>query len=82
MKACLLTAMDLINKPKLTTEHFKVSIAKNGGLQPMKITGAVPEEYLLYKPEPDNKKIREALDSGLALDFAHLEERGRHIVIK
>lgn len=82
VKACLLTAMDLINKPKLTTEHFKVSIAKNGGLQPMKITGAVPEEYLLYKPEPDNKKIREALDSGLALDFAHLEERGRHLNIK
>lgn len=82
VKATLLNAMDLIDKPKITTEHFKVSIAKNGGLQPMKITGEVPEDYLLYKPEPDNKKIREALDSGLALDFAHLEERGRHLNIR
>ena len=82
VKATLLNAMDLIDKPKITTEHFKVSIAKNGGLQPMKITGEIPEDYLLYKPEPDNKKIREALDSGLVLDFAHLEERGRHLNIR
>lgn len=82
VKATLLSAMDLIDKPKLTTEHFRVSIARNGGLQPMKITGDVPEEYLIYKPEPDNKKIREALDNGLALDFAHLEERGRHLNIR
>lgn len=82
VKATLLSAMDLIDKPKLTTEHFRVSIARNGGLQPMKITGDVPEEYLIYKPEPDNKKIREALDNGLALDFAHLKERGRHLNIR
>lgn len=82
VKATLLSAMDLIDKPKLTTEHFRVSIARNGGLQPMKITGDVPEEYLIYKPEPDNKKIREALDNGLAFDFAHLEERGRHLNIR
>lgn len=82
VKATLLSAMDLIDKPKLTTEHFRVSIARNGGLQPMKITGDVPEEYLIYKPEPDNKKIREALDNGLVLDFAHLEERGRHLNIR
>lgn len=82
VKATLLSAMDLIDKPKLTTEHFRVSIARNGGLQPMKITGDVPEEYLIYKPEPDNKKIREALDNGLALDFAHLEERGRYLNIR
>ena len=82
VKATLLNAMDLIDKPKITTEHFKVSIAKNGGLQTMKITGEIPEDYLLYKPEPDNKKIREALDSGLVLDFAHLEERGRHLNIR
>ena len=82
VKTTLLTAMELIDMPKITTEHFKVSIAKNGGLQPMKITGEVPKEYMLYKPEPDSKKIREALNNGLALDFAHLEERGRHLNIK
>lgn len=73
MKESLLTSMQAIGKDKLPTEHFKLSIANNGGLQPLKITGDVPEEYC--KLEPDNNKIREALKYE-KLDFAHLEERG------
>ena len=89
----ILDTMTLHNKPEglfyapdqkvyYTTEHFKVSIAKNGGKTPMKITGDVPEEFLKYTPAPDNDKIREALDSGLSLDFAHFEERGTHLNIR
>lgn len=74
--------MEATGNLKLQTEHFKISAVKNGGLQPMKITGDVPEEYLEYKPQPDNKKIRDALNDGITLDFAHLEERGTHLNIR
>ena len=76
MKKRLLESMLALGKTKLPTEHFKLSVAKNGGLQPLKITGEVPADYC--KLEPDNNKIRKALADG-ALDFAHLEERGVHL---
>ena len=79
MKESLMFAMKAVGKEKIQSEHFKFSVAKNGGLQPIKITGKVPDEYC--KLEPDNTKIREALKNG-TLDFAVLEERGVHLNIK
>ena len=79
LKESLLNAMQIMDKPKIQTEHFRLSIAKNGGLQPMTITGEVPPEFC--KLEPDNKRIREALSNG-ELDFAHLEERGVHLNVR
>ena len=79
LKESLLTTMQIMGKPKIQTEHFRLSIAKNGGLQPMKITGEVPPEFC--KLEPDTKRIREALNDG-ELDFAHLEERGVHLNVR
>ena len=49
---------------------------------PMKITGEVPETFLVLKPEPDMKRIREALTEGFELNFAHLEPRGQHLSIR
>lgn len=80
LKESLLATMQVMDKPKIQTEHFRLSIAKNGGVQPMKITGDVPPEFC--KLEPDNKKIREALYEGDNLDFAHLEERGVHLNVR
>lgn len=82
MKDNLMDTMTVMGKTKLNTEHYKVAVVGNGGVKPLKITGDVPDEYLRMKPEPDNKKIREALDAGQKLDFAHLEERGKHLSIK
>ena len=79
MKETILQTLQAHGKPKIETEHFRLSVAKNGGLQPLKITGDVPAEYC--KLEPDNGKIREALKSG-ELDFAHLEERGVHLSVR
>ena len=56
MKEALLSAMQIMGKDKIQTDHFKLAVAKNGGLQPMKITGDVPAEYC--RLEPDNGKIR------------------------
>jgi hypothetical protein len=79
LKESLMFSMQAIGKTKLETEHFKLGIQKNGGLQPMKITGEVPAEYC--KLEPDNEKIREALKTS-TLEFAVLEERGVHLSVR
>ena len=80
LKERLLESMKETGMDKFQTEHFKLSVARNGGVQPMKITGDVPKEYCLL--QPDNKKIRESLLLGEKLDFAQLEERGVHLSIR
>lgn len=82
MKDTLLQTMTAMGEQKIKTEHFRVSIAKNGGLRPLKITGDVPDTFMKLVPQPDNKAIREALDEGFELNFAHLEERGTHLNIR
>jgi len=79
LKDSLRAAMEATGKTKLPTEHYKLSIAKNGGLAPLEITGEVPAEYC--KVEPDNSKIRAALNAG-KLDFARFGERGTHLAIR
>ena len=80
MKAALLDAMQATGKDKLPTEHFNLSIRKNGGLAPLRITGDVPAAFC--KLEPDNAMIRATLDGGGKLEFAVLEERGVHLDIR
>lgn len=82
MKDALIDAMDATGIDSLKAGGFNLKISKNGGLQPMKITGEVPDSFTKLIVEPDNKKIRDALVNGEALEFAHLEERGRHLNIK
>ena len=82
MKDALMAAMDAAGIDSLKAGGFNLKISKNGGLQPMKITGEVPDSYTKVIVGPDNKKIRDALVNGEALEFAHLEERGRHLNIK
>ena len=82
VKNAIMNAMQTIGIPKLKTEHFKLSVAKNGGLRPLKITGEVSDSFMILEPKPDMKRIREALEEGRELDFATLEERGVHLCIK
>lgn len=82
MKEALMKAMDAAGMDKLAVGEYTLKIANNGGLQPLKITGDVPDSFTKVIVEPDNKKIRDALVNGEALEFAHLEERGRHLNIK
>lgn len=65
----------------IDTDQYKFQLKNNGGVQPLKITGDVPDSFQKIVMEPDKKKIRAALDSGQKLEFAHLEERGKHLVI-
>lgn len=82
MKEALIGAMDAAGIDKLTAGEYTFKIAKNGGLQPLKIDGDVPDSFTKVIVEPDNKKIRDALLEGQELEFAHLEPRGRHLNIK
>ena len=79
IKESILATMQITGRDKLPTEHYKLSIAKNGGLAPIVLNGPVPMEYC--KHEPDNAKIRELLKGG-PVEWAELGERGVHLGIR
>lgn len=71
--------------PKLETARFKLSVQANGGVAPLILdvpADQVPEDFCKVRVEPDNKTIREALDAGKALPFAHLGQRGTSLRIR
>ncbi len=80
LKNYLYEQMKTIGKTKFSTPLFNFSICKNGGLQPLEITGDVPSEYCDLVP--NNTLIREAIKEGKDIKFARLLERGEHLRIK
>lgn len=82
MKDALLYAMDTIGATEMAAGDLTIKIKKNGGLQPMVIDGNVPDSLTKVTIEPDNEKIRAYLKEHTDCEWAHLEERGRHIEIK
>ena len=82
MKEALMQAMDIAGVDKLPAGEYTLKIAKNGGLQPLKIDGEVPDNFKKIIYEDDKELIRKALNDGEELGFAHLEPRGRHLNIK
>lgn len=81
MKDTLLMAMDSLDRTEMPAGELTIKIKKNGGLQPLVIDGDVPDNMTKITVEPDNDKIRSFLKDN-ECDWAHLEERGRHIEIK
>lgn len=82
MKEALINAMDAADVSEIKAGEYSLKIANNGGVQPLKIDGEVPDSFTKVIVQPDNDLIRKALKEGQELDFAHLEPRGRHINIK
>lgn len=83
MKEMVMQAMKATDKTKLTTPHFKFTVAKAGGKTPVKITGDVPHEWCKVKYEPDKDKIRTAMEEdGEIFDFAELGERTEYLRMK
>ena len=66
----------------LKSNLFSFSIARNGGKQALTIDSEVPAEYTKTVIENDTDKIRQALEKGKKLPFAHLEPRGERLSIK
>lgn len=82
LKSNLFNSMKATGKTKFATDLFSFNIAKNGGKQVLTIDSEVPEEYTKAVIENDTDKIRQALENGEKLTFAHLEPRGESLRIK
>jgi len=81
MKEALKFAMERLDKTDLAAGAFTIKLQNNGGQQPLVIDGEVPQNMTKVIVEPDNNKIREFLKDNTC-EWAHLEERGQHVVIK
>ena len=81
MSEALMSAMETAGVDTLDAGDYELKIINNGGLQPLEITGEVPDNFLKVVFEPDKAKIREALQF-VDLNFAKLGERGKHLKIK
>lgn len=83
MKDMVMQAMKATDKTKITTPHFKFTVARAGGKTPVKITGDVPHEWCKVKYEPDKDKIRTAMEEdGEIFEFAELGERTEYLRMK
>ena len=84
MKDMLKFAMEETDQNKLEAGAFTIKLVANGGIQPLVIDGEVPQNMTKVIVEPDNSKIREFLagEQDQKCEWAHLEPRGKHIVIK
>ena len=80
MKERLMGAMKTMGVPEIKTDHFKLKIVNNGGLQPLVVDGDVPQNMTKVTVAPDNDKIREYLKDN-ECTWAHLEPRGQHLRI-
>ena len=65
----------------LETLRFRITAAKHGGKRALKITGDVPLEFQRQEWVVDKEMIRAALEEGIELPFAELEERGARLKI-
>ena len=81
MKDVLKMAMESTEQKSMAAGAFTIKLQKNGGLQPLVIDGEVPQNMTKVIVEPDGNKIREFLKDNTC-EWAHLEPRGEHIVIK
>ena len=81
MKEMLKSALEATNQESLPAGAYTIKLQKNGGVQPLVIDGDVPQNMTKVIVEPDNAKIREYLKNH-SCEWAHLEERGKHIEIK
>ena len=85
LKDRLQANLEFIGKTKFKTLLFSFSIAKNGGKQPLSITGnldEIPGKYLIPQPpKVNNDAIRELLQDK-EVEWAHLEPYGKHLNIR
>ena len=84
LKQHLLEGMLMLGKNELDAGGVKIKVANAGGVLPIVYdeNKTVPERFTKITIETDSKLVREALDKGEDLDFAHFGERGKVLKIK
>lgn len=77
-------AMDTMGVTEFKSDLHSFKKVRNGGKAPLIIDdpGAIPANFQKVVIAPDTDKIREALEAGEELPFAHLGERGVHLRVK
>lgn len=83
LKDRLMYCMLLMGKNKIG-DKSEIKIANNGGIRKVTIVDIelLPDKFKKITIEPDNDKIREALEKGEEVPGCVLEERGQHLSIK
>lgn len=85
MKDTIFNSLKTMERKSAGGKVLKASIQKNGGVLPLVFDveeDKVPFEFQKVTVEPNNEAIRDALNAGVKLDFAHYGERGESIRIK
>ena len=87
LKTYIRDTMDELNIPKIETDLHTLSVQNSSGKRALWTDTAenIPDEYLKTVKVPDNDKIREYLESlpeNVAVEWAHLEPRGRSLRIR
>lgn len=81
LKKSLSEIMKNTGKTNFKTQLHTFRIQKNGGKRALTIDGEVPKEYQKAIIENDTDKIRQALEEGKELKFAHLEPQSESLRI-
>lgn len=81
LKKNLMEVMKDTGKTNFKTQLHTFRIQKNGGKRALTIDGDVPQEYTKTVIENDTDKIRQALEEGKELSFAHLEPQSESLRI-
>lgn len=85
LKKSMFDSMKATGKNEAGGDLIKAKIAKNGGKLPVIVDAKdedIPVEYKKVTYSVDKEAIREALELGQKLDFAHMGERGEHLNIR
>lgn len=85
LKANLMWSMKQTGETKFKTQLFSFSVAKNGGLAPLKLNKSVdelPEEFVKIEKKADTDALRKYIEEYGDFTYAEIEERGEHVNIK
>lgn len=84
LKDRLKQAMETTGRLRIDTTRFRLTIANNGGKQPMLIEdqAKVPQEFIVAVPEVDKDAVRAALEAGREVPGCTLAPRGTSLRIK
>jgi hypothetical protein len=77
--------MEATGKVKIETPRFKLSVAGNGGKQPLEVAvepTALAPQYQAVKVEANKEAIRAALEGGTAVPGCTLLPRGTSLRIR
>lgn len=84
LKKRLIEGMTMLGVDELKAGDVTISLKNAGGVLPIVYDESknVPEKFTKVTIETDGKLVREALNRGEQLDFAHFGERSKTIKIK